>query len=80
MAFVTDKERGSAVELRTVFPETPHLLCVWHMKMNIAAKIKFVTRSEESAEAFVHGRWNRVLNALSHEEFYEEWERMADSD
>ena len=70
--FVTDKERGLAVALRTVFPEMPHLLCVWHIKRNITAKIKFITMSEESYEAFVHGRWNRVLNALSHEEFYEE--------
>ena len=50
------------------------------MKRNIAVKIKFITRSEESAEAFVRGRWNRVLNALSDEEFYEDLERMTDSD
>ena len=79
-AFVTDKERGLAVALRSVFPETPHLLCVWHMKRNIAAKIKFVTRNEESAEAFVHGRWNKVLYAFSDEDFKEEWDSMVDSD
>ena len=50
------------------------------MKRNIAAKIKFITKSEEYAEAFVHERWNRVLNALSHEEFYKERERMTDTD
>ena len=48
-AFVTDKERGLAAALRTVFPKTPHLLCIWHMKRNIEAKIKYITSNAEMA-------------------------------
>ena len=79
-AFVTDKERGQAVALRTVFPKTPHLPCIWHMKRNIEAKIKYITSNAEMAEAFVHGRWNKVLYALTDAEFFTEWENMVLSD
>ena len=77
-AFVTDKEQGLAAALRTVFPKTPHLLCIWHMKRNIEAKIKYITSNAEMAmaEAFVHGRWNKVLYAQIDAEFFKEWEDM----
>ena len=79
-AFVTDKEQGLAAALRIIFPQTPHLLCIWHMKRNIEAKIKYITSNAEMAEAFVHGRWNNVLYALTDAEFFTEWEDMVLSD
>ena len=60
-AFVTDKERGLAAALRTVFPKTPHLLCIWHMKRNIEAKVIKLTSDRHIAESFVKGPWGRVL-------------------
>ncbi|CAN0918350.1 Protein FAR1-RELATED SEQUENCE 5 [Linum grandiflorum] len=78
-AFVTDKERGLGAALATVFPRSPHLLCVWHMKTNIEAKVKSLTRSDDAVEAFVSGTWNKILFASSIQEFENAWEFMLSS-
>ncbi|CAN1240012.1 PKS-NRPS hybrid synthetase cheA, partial [Linum grandiflorum] len=77
--FVIDKERALGAALAKIFPRSPHLLCVWHMKTNIEAKVKSLTRSDDAVEAFVRGTWNKILFASSIHEFEEAWEFMWSS-
>ncbi|CAN1240224.1 hypothetical protein LINGRAPRIM_LOCUS2648 [Linum grandiflorum] len=68
-AFVIDKERGLGVALTEVFPDSAHLLCVWHMKRNVVGKVAFM-RDKDAGETFIKGPWKKVLNAYNEKWFW----------
>ncbi|CAI0463636.1 unnamed protein product [Linum tenue] len=79
-AFVTDKEGGLGVSVREIFPSSAHLLCVWHMKKNIEAKMISLGSSRESAEAFVAGHWQTLMNANTQRGFQQRWVDLQNSE
>lgn len=40
IVIVTDMERGLMIAIRTEFPNTNHLLCLWHINNNIIVNCK----------------------------------------
>jgi hypothetical protein len=40
LSIVTDREIALIKALRTYFPSSQHLLCRWHVNMNVLAKTK----------------------------------------
>ncbi|CAN1220647.1 PKS-NRPS hybrid synthetase cheA [Linum grandiflorum] len=77
-AFVTDKERGLGVALTEVFPDSAHLLCVWHMKRNVVGKVTFL-RDKDAGEAFIKGPWKKVLNAYNEKWFWAQWYELVNA-
>ncbi|CAI0541997.1 unnamed protein product [Linum tenue] len=55
VAFVTDKAGGLGVSLQQIFPSSAHLLCVWHMKKNIEAKMMQLGIGRDSANGLYWG-------------------------
>ena len=37
---VTDRDLGLIRAIRNVFPDVPHLLCIWHVNKNVLAHCK----------------------------------------
>ncbi|KAK9698498.1 hypothetical protein RND81_08G108900 [Saponaria officinalis] len=70
--FVTDRELGLVCALRTLFSETPHLLCRWHVNRAIesrALKIhKTVFYKDHVLRNPESGWWN-VIDATCEEDF-----------
>ncbi|CAI0549219.1 unnamed protein product [Linum tenue] len=78
-AIVTDKEGVLGVAVREIFPESTNLLCVWHMKKNIEAKLMSFRMSREVAEGFVGGPWGTLLYANTQEGFDSAWVDLQNS-
>ncbi|KAK9665733.1 hypothetical protein RND81_14G132200 [Saponaria officinalis] len=74
--FVADRELGLVRALRSLFPETPHLLFRWHVNRAIESRALMVHKTV----AYKHfvltnpetGWWN-VINATCEEDFNKAW-------
>ncbi|KAK9666016.1 hypothetical protein RND81_14G153500 [Saponaria officinalis] len=74
--FVTDRELGLVRALRTLFPETPHLLCRWHVNRAIESRVlkihKTVFYKDHVLKNPETGWWN-VIDATCEEDFNNAW-------
>ncbi|KAK9683394.1 hypothetical protein RND81_10G137600 [Saponaria officinalis] len=74
--FVTDRELELVCALRTLFPETPHLLCRWHMNRAIesrALKIQKKVYIKDHVLRNPESRWWNVIDATCEEDFVKAW-------
>ncbi|MGI4816711.1 MAG: hypothetical protein ACRYE7_01875 [Janthinobacterium lividum] len=66
--FVTDRELALMSAIEGIFAESDHILCRWHINMNVVAKTKkFFTILEDWLEFFE--AWLAVLDAITEEEY-----------
>ena len=72
IVMTTDMERSLMIAIRTVFPATNHLLCLWHINNNVLANCKKAFNSKESWEAFF-ADWKTVVYAISEREYERVW-------
>ncbi|KAK9675853.1 hypothetical protein RND81_11G036000 [Saponaria officinalis] len=74
--FVTDRELGLVRALRTLFPETPHLLCRWHVNRAIesrALKIHKKVYIKDHVLINPESGWWNVIDATCEEDFVKAW-------
>jgi len=57
---LTDKDSALAAAIQLVFPMSAHLLCLWHVNMNVLAKAKVEISSADRANKFVE-----LFNAMA---------------
>ncbi|XP_021840674.2 protein FAR1-RELATED SEQUENCE 5-like [Spinacia oleracea] len=69
---VTDRKLALIGAINIVFPETTHLLCVWHIQKNIVAKCKGYFTEIEDWDVFM-SMWNAMIYAETEEQFEESW-------
>ncbi|KAK9756697.1 hypothetical protein RND81_01G115400 [Saponaria officinalis] len=74
--FVTDRELGLIAALRTLFPDTPHLLCRWHLNRAIEIRAILIHKTVYYKDHLLKnpktGWWN-VINATPKEDFNNAW-------
>ncbi|KAK9724384.1 hypothetical protein RND81_05G068800 [Saponaria officinalis] len=70
--FVTDRELGLVRALRTLFPETPHLLCHWHVSRVIESRALMIHKTVFYKDHVLNnpeiGWWN-VIDATCEDDF-----------
>ncbi|CAI0392537.1 unnamed protein product, partial [Linum tenue] len=71
-----DKEGGLVAAIPQVFTKSAHLLCIWHIKRNIEAKMMDLGIPQEVARGVVHGSWKKVMEATTPHAMIEEWENF----
>lgn len=59
----TDRDQALAAAITTVFPGSPHLLCIWHINKNIQAKWKADLGHDKYKELL--SSWRGVVDARS---------------
>jgi MULE transposase domain len=59
----TDRDQALAAAITTVFPASPHLLCVWHINKNIQAKWKADLGQDKYKELL--SSWRGAIDACS---------------
>ncbi|XP_012832675.1 PREDICTED: protein FAR-RED ELONGATED HYPOCOTYL 3-like [Erythranthe guttata] len=70
-ALVTDRELGLLKAIENVFPTVPHLLCLWHINMNVGRRAsKCFGNSRRRGFAFVVGPWQTLVTSVCEEDFY----------
>ncbi|KAK9665819.1 hypothetical protein RND81_14G138800 [Saponaria officinalis] len=74
--FVTDRELGLVRALRTLFPETPHLLCRWHVNRAVESRALRIHKTvfyKDHVLRNPESRWWNVIDATSEEDFKKAW-------
>jgi hypothetical protein len=66
--FVTDRELALMNTLDRTYPSSDHILCRWHVNMNVVAKCKKHFKTKESFEEF-YELWAAVLDAPTEEQY-----------
>ncbi|XP_021753761.1 protein FAR1-RELATED SEQUENCE 5-like [Chenopodium quinoa] len=67
--FLTDREMSLVAALREVFPGTSHLLCRWHINKDVEARVTDIFKSKKVGATFKNGRWKRVMDAATEEDY-----------
>ncbi|KAI0999282.1 hypothetical protein K3495_g8918 [Podosphaera aphanis] len=62
--FVTDREFALLNTLDELFPSSDHILCRWHVNMNVVAKTKRLFKDQETFDRF-YDAWNAVMDSES---------------
>ncbi|XP_012827737.1 PREDICTED: uncharacterized protein LOC105949016 [Erythranthe guttata] len=78
-AIVTDRELGLIKALENVFPTVPHLLCLWHINMNVGRRAsRCLGNSRRRGTAFVVGVWQTLVKSVSEEDFARNYTALTD--
>lgn len=72
LAIVTDRELALMNAIKVIFPNSTHLLCVWHIEKNIMAKCKKIFRTKDDWEEFIK-TWTDVIRSPEEESFQGSW-------
>ncbi|KAK9676759.1 hypothetical protein RND81_11G098300 [Saponaria officinalis] len=72
MVIVSDREGALMKAISIVFPQTTHLLCIWHIQKNIVAKCKKQFAEDEDWDMFM-STWNAVMYAKTENSYDESW-------
>jgi hypothetical protein len=64
----SDRDLALVSAIESVCPWSPHLICIWHINKNVAAKAKTTfTQAEEFDEFF--GQWMKLIHAPTEDEY-----------
>ena len=74
---ITDREISCISQLRTVFPATKHLLCIWHINKNVLSHCKRLFTNDEEWDAFTK-RWSELVYAPTEADFDARWRSIKD--
>ncbi|KAI0995768.1 hypothetical protein K3495_g12412 [Podosphaera aphanis] len=66
--FVTDRGLALLNTLDELFPSSDHILCRWHVNMNVVAKTKRLFKGQETFDRF-YDAWNAVMDFKSYETY-----------
>ncbi|XP_074265811.1 protein FAR1-RELATED SEQUENCE 5-like [Silene latifolia] len=72
LVIVSDRDMALKKAILVVFPQSIHLLCIWHIQKNIVAKCKSHFIKDEDWEMFL-STWSAVMYAVSEKSFGEAW-------
>ena len=64
----TDRDLALLGALREDFADYPHLLCLWHINKNIAAKVKECFTTNEAWDEF-NSYWQSLINSPTEDEY-----------
>lgn len=56
----------------TIFPNTTHILCAWHIEKNVLANVKKYFKSNEAVDEFVL-QWRTLVTSCTEESFKSDW-------
>jgi len=74
----TDRELALIRAIESNFPQTRHLLCLWHIEKNVLAKCKGYFNSNGEFETFLK-MWTAVVRSRNVEEFEKALQNIKDS-
>ncbi|XP_012839916.1 PREDICTED: uncharacterized protein LOC105960297 [Erythranthe guttata] len=78
-ALVTDRELGLLTAIENVFPTVPHLLCLWHINMNVGRRAsKCFGNSRRQGFAFVVIPWQTLVTSVCEEDFNRNYRVLVD--
>ena len=73
---LTDRELALINAISDVFPDTQHLLCIWHINKNVLSNCKLLFETKEDWDTF-NTMWQRVVYAHTVEASEEAWEVLV---
>ncbi|XP_074310522.1 uncharacterized protein LOC141646550 [Silene latifolia] len=77
IAIVTDCEGGLLNAIPIVFPDSSHLLCLWHIYSNVETKALDITDQDSWAKHVTYTLFTAVVEAETEEKFNVAWAKLA---
>jgi hypothetical protein len=74
--FITDQEQALINSLSVVFPEASHLLCTWHIQINLVTNAAKLIK-DKSKEKDMLKYWNNLIQIPIESEFQASFERFS---
>lgn len=68
--FVTDRELALLKIIDSMFPNSKHILCKWHVNRNVAAKCQKQLKTKEAWNEF-YAAWTLVVNSTTLQQYQE---------
>ena len=72
---VTDRELSLMKAINSVFPNTRHLLCKWHINKNVLARCKKLFETKEKWYKFTLG-WNMLIHSSTEKEYIDHMNKL----
>ncbi|XP_074301319.1 protein FAR1-RELATED SEQUENCE 5-like [Silene latifolia] len=76
-AIVTDCEGGLLNAIPIVFPDSSHLLCLWHIYSNVETKALDITKQDNWAKHVTFNLFTTVVEAETEDKFNVAWGKLA---
>ncbi|XP_074303620.1 protein FAR1-RELATED SEQUENCE 5-like [Silene latifolia] len=76
-AIVTDCEKGLLNAIPIVFPDSSHLLCLWHIYSNVETKALDITGQDNWAKHVTFNLFTAVVEAETEDKFNVAWGKLA---
>ena len=70
---MSDRQQAFINAVNVVFPETTHLLCVWHIQKNVLTNCRNDFDSKNAFDLFLSFWTNTVVYSSTEEEFQKNW-------
>ncbi|XP_065847430.1 uncharacterized protein [Euphorbia lathyris] len=87
-AIATDRELGLMRPVREVFPDTHHLLCIWHINKDVEDRVGKLCGLKVFGEIFKNSKWKNIIEApkvaeyeeavISMKNTYAKWPRVIE--
>ncbi|KAK9668801.1 hypothetical protein RND81_13G087700 [Saponaria officinalis] len=77
--FITDREKGLLLALSYVFPNTPHMLCLWYINTGLENRATKFYGDALAAQNFRRYRWKPMVEMKTVVEFENAWNEMKNS-
>ncbi|XP_074300634.1 uncharacterized protein LOC141631925 [Silene latifolia] len=74
---VTDFEQGLLNAIPTVFPDSSHLLCLWHIYSNVETRALHITGQDSWVKFITCNLFKAVIEAENRDEFDVAWANLA---
>lgn len=75
---VTDRELALMSSIRSVFPQSQRILCIWHIEKNVLVKAQKYFTSEEARNEFMVV-WKKLVYSSTPEVFDLNWTKLQES-
>ncbi|KAI7947253.1 hypothetical protein MJO28_009161 [Puccinia striiformis f. sp. tritici] len=72
----TDKEQALINAIDVVFPDSHHILCVWHVIKNIQLHCHQTFKSEEDWDSFTK-QWNKLIQSRTEADYQENFTQIS---
>ena len=72
---ITDRELALITEIDLEFPDIDHLICRWHVNMNVVKNCKKHFYTQEQWDRF-YSTWQALLNSRTEDEYDETLEKL----
>jgi hypothetical protein len=72
--FATDDSAALKNAIRSVFPDIPQLICMFHINKHVEQRIRDALKSDPDGQTQMRDAWRKIVYAKTHEDYNTSWD------